>query len=55
MLGETVIYSEVVAKDTAAILLTGQTGTGRVVYTVRVSDLEGYAQFEHVENFDDNE
>ena len=55
LIGDLLIYSQEVDKETTVILLTDQTGVGQVVYTVRVKDLEGYIQWEHVENFDDNE
>jgi len=55
LLNGQVIYNEVVEKDTAAVIVPGQTGEGKVTYTVRVKDLEGWAQWNHVENFDDDE
>ena len=53
LLGDLVIFSEKVAKDTPSVLVTGQSGKGAVTYTVRVTDLEGYVQWDQVENFDE--
>ena len=54
MLGDATIYSEEVAKGTEKVVLTGQSGTGSVTYTVKVEDMDGWAQWDHVENFNEN-
>ena len=49
------VYNGKAAKGTVSVTVTAQTGSGSVIYVVRVSDMDGWSEWEQVEIFTENE